>query len=186
LSEDPARPLLQRARDGDADAFGELFRRFEPEVSRLCRRLLGAGAEDAAAEVFLRARAALQGYDLDRPFRRWLLAIASHHCIDQLRRRRTEARLFAASELEPDALADPGPSPLRHLARAEERSAVVAAIDALPDTYRLPLVLRYFNELDYDGIGEILGVTRGQVGTLLFRAKRRLRGILEGEGGSRS
>lgn len=184
MSEGPVRPLVERARGGDAAAFGELFRRHEPDVARVCRRMLGtgAGAEDAVIEVFLRARRGLDGYDVERPFRAWLLSVASHHCIDQLRRRRAEARLFDARELEMDDIADPGPSPLRRLATAEQRAAVELAIDTLPDKYRLPIVLRYFNELGYGEIGEVLGVTPNQVGTLLFRAKRQLRQRLEGGG----
>jgi RNA polymerase sigma-70 factor (ECF subfamily) len=57
---------------------------------------------------------------------------------------------------------------------------VLEAIDALPLRYRLPLVLRYFHELDYEGIADVLNLSRGQVGTLLFRAKRRLRQELSG------
>ena len=59
---------------------------------------------------------------------------------------------------------------------------MLAAVEALPDRYRAPLVLRYYAELDYDGIAGILGVTRNQVATLLFRAKRKLRSALSGEG----
>ena len=60
--------------------------------------------------------------------------------------------------------------------------AVVRAevIDALPLHFRLPLVLRYFHELDYEGIADVLNLGRSQVGTLLFRAKRRLRLELSG------
>jgi RNA polymerase sigma factor (sigma-70 family) len=64
---------------------------------------------------------------------------------------------------------------LTRLIRAEQREALDTAIDLLPRKYRLPLVLRYFSELDYGAIAEVLGVRRNQVGTLLFRAKRRLR-----------
>jgi len=60
------------------------------------------------------------------------------------------------------------------------RAAVLAAIDALPLKYRSPLVLRHFADLDYDAIGGLLGISRNQVGTLLFRAKRRLRADLGG------
>jgi RNA polymerase sigma-70 factor (ECF subfamily) len=65
----------------------------------------------------------------------------------------------------------------------EERERVLAAIDALPHKYRLPLVLRYFEDLDYAGIAELLRVSTNQVGTLLFRARRRLRADLAGGGG---
>jgi RNA polymerase sigma-70 factor (ECF subfamily) len=162
--------------------FEALYREHDAAVARLCRRMLGTGpaAEDAAHEVFLRGQRGLDGYDPAHPFRPWILAIAGHHCIDQLRRRRTEWRLFDAADLDAADLADSAPSPLGEALRTERRAEVHAAIDALPLKLRLPLVLRYFNELDYDGIAELLHVTRNQVGTLLFRARRRLRDQLAG------
>ena len=161
---------------GGSGDFGELFRAYRADVERVCRRMLGEGhAQDAASEVFLRAQRALEAYDPERPFRPWLLGIASHHCIDQLRRRTRETRLFEADDLSELRAAHPGPSPLRQLAQREQRKEVLDAIDTLPHKYRLPIVLRFYEELDYAGIAEILGVERGQVGTLLFRAKQRLR-----------
>ncbi len=142
--------------------------------------MLGSAAEseDAAQESFARAHAALDGYDPARPFRRWLLAIAAHCAIDALRRRRRESRLFEGTAFEADALPDPGPSPLQHGLSAELRQQLLAAIEAQPDHYRAPLVLRYFAELEYDAIAEILCVSRNQVATLLFRARVRLREAL--------
>ncbi len=174
--------LVDRARNGDRGAFDELFRPHEAHVARLCRRMLdsASAAEDAAHEVFIRAQQGIRSYAPERPFRPWLLGIAGHHCIDQLRRRRTEARLFTAGDFESSDLLDPGPSPLRQVVDAEERRELLGAIDALPIRYRLPLVLRYYSELDYDGIADVLGVTRNQVGSLLFRARRRLREQLAG------
>ena len=132
-------------------------------------------AEDATHEVFLRVRRGLDGYDTNRPLRSWALAIASHYCVDRLRRRRTEERLFDPGVHDPDDLPDTGASPLARLSHEEERRALSSAIDTLPLRYRLPLVLRYFDDLDYAAIGEMLDVTRNQVATLLFRARRQLR-----------
>lgn len=178
------RPVQEGARDAAGAPFEELFRAYEVDVARLCRRMLGSeAAHDAAHEVFLRARRGYSSYDPGRPFRRWLLGVASHHCIDQLRRRSRERRLFEADDLDPADLQGPGASPLHLALDAEESARVVAALDALPHKYRLPLVLRYFEELDYEAIAGALGVTRNQVGTLLFRAKRLLRRSLESGGG---
>lgn len=176
--------LAERARGGDPDAFAALFRRFESDVGRVCRRLLGPGAaaEDAVSEAFLRARRSLDSYAPDRPFRTWLLAVTSHHCIDQLRRRSRERKIFEPGEVELGALADPAPSPLTRVVAREERGRLLGAIEELPEKYRLPLVLRYFSELDYGEIGDVLGVERAQVGTLLFRARRRLRERLGADG----
>jgi RNA polymerase sigma-70 factor (ECF subfamily) len=186
VDESGIQALLERARAGDEVAFGELFRSLEPDVHRLCTRLLGSAdeARDATSEAFLRARGGLDGYDPDRPFRRWLLAVAAHHCVDRLRRRRREERLFDPRELDASELASPGPSPLQGLLRAEARREVLTAVEALEDRHRFPLVLRYYAELDYTGIAECLGVTRNQVATLLFRARRRLREELAGSAAS--
>ncbi|MBW2397320.1 MAG: sigma-70 family RNA polymerase sigma factor, partial [Deltaproteobacteria bacterium] len=109
------------------------------------------------------------------PFRKWLLGIASHHCIDRLRRRQVEGRLFSAEDLDPETHAGRGPSPLASALDEEARQRVSLAIDALDDRYRAPLVLRYFAELSYREIAEQLELRPEQVGVLLHRAKDRLR-----------
>jgi len=159
------------------EALGQVFRDHERDVRRLCRRMLAddAAAQDAASETFARAQQRLASYDETRPMRPWLLGIAANLCIDLIRRRGTEARIFDDAGADPEALADRAPSPLGHLLRAEERAELLSGIDALPVKYRLPLVLRHFAELDYDAIAELLGTSRNQVGSLLFRARQRLR-----------
>jgi len=176
--------LVARAALGDRDAFGDLFGAYAGPVTRLCRRMLGSDedAKDARSEVFLRAREALAGYDPRRSFRSWLLAIAAHHCIDQLRRRALEGRLFDAADLSEDTLPSAAPSPLGSALARERRDQLLAALDALPPRHRAPLVLRYFAELPYDAIAELLGVRARDVGVLLFRAKLRLREALSAGG----
>jgi len=176
--------------DDDLEAFGRAFAVHEADVVRVCRRLLGSAedARDAPQEVFLRASRALRTYDRERPLRPWLLAIAGNHCIDRLRQRAAEQRVFA--DLDPDEASDaaaPGrsPSPLGRLVALEQREIVGRAVAELPLKYRLPLALRYFGDLDYAAIGETLGVSPNQVATLLFRAKRLLREALERAGETR-
>lgn len=171
---------LEAAKRGDVEAFGELVRAFEPDVARLCRRILGAceEARDATQECFERAQAALDTHDAERPFRPWLLGIAAHRAIDALRRRRREAKLFAGEDLDAEAHVDPGASPLQHGLSAERRRELLDAIDTLPDAYRAALTLRYFADLEFAAIAEILDVSRNQVATLLFRGRGRLREAL--------
>jgi RNA polymerase sigma-70 factor (ECF subfamily) len=177
LATEPKTGIIDRARSGDGEAFAALFEAHGDEVLRVCRRMLGGPepAVDARSEVFLKARRALDGYDPARSFRTWLLSIASHHCIDQLRRAATERRVFADTALEPGELEGPEPSPLSRLLAREKHAALDRAIEALPIEYRLPLLMRYYAEASYDEIAERLGTTRSRVGTLIFRAKRRLR-----------
>jgi RNA polymerase sigma-70 factor (ECF subfamily) len=183
MDEASIRRRVEQARRGDAASFGELFEAFRDDVLRLCERLLGsrADAEDALHETFLRAKSGLDGYDAERRFRPWLLAIASHHALDRIRRRHTELRLFEGAEPTGRELVSPAPSPLQGELDASLRRRVRGAIDTLPDRYRAPLVLRYFADLDHDAIAELLGVSKDQVATLLFRGRRRLRELLAGE-----
>ncbi len=171
--------VLERAQRGEGEAFGELYRRFSRRVLGLCLHLLGSreDAEDATSEVFLKVHGALGRYDRSIPFGAWLTSIATNHCLDRLRRRRREGRLFDP-EPEEAAPAAGEPSPLAELMVAEERAAVALAVAALPERYRLPLALRYHAEMSYAEIATRLGLTREQVATSLFRAKERLRRAL--------
>ncbi len=169
--------LVGRLGPDDPEAFATLFELFRPELRVLCRRLLPdrAAVDDALNEIFLRAHRGLSRYDRERPFRPWIRTLASNHCIDQLRKRRVERGLFESDEGGPDAAADDSPSVLMGITQREQRTEVLEALDALEPKYRIPLVLRFYKDLDYEAIAGILGVTRNQVGTLLFRAKSLLR-----------
>jgi len=173
---------VERARAGESEALGELFHEFRPDILRLCTRMLGSvDAEDAVNETFQRAQRRFERYDKTQPLGRWLRSIAAHDCVDRLRRRSLEGRLFESSESEVDGFAEKSASALDELVQTRRQSAVRIALDGLPDRYRAPLVLRYFAELDYDSIGEELGLTRSQVASSIFRAKQQLRGLLRSE-----
>ncbi len=137
----------------------------------------------------MRLRAALVRYDDSRPFRPWLTGVVVKHCLDRLRRRRRERRLFESEREVPPRMADqpggrpaqttePGCSPLASVLAEEQRVALDAAIAALPEHQRVPLVLRYHGEMSYDEIAERLDWTRQRVAVSLFRAKQSLRRAL--------
>ena len=166
---------LKEAQLGNTLAFGRVYDEFSSRVFGLCRKMLGsqAAAEDATSEVFERAYRALDQYDRDRPFDRWILAIASRHCLNRLRRNRLEKRLFQET-LEVPA-SPKASSPLVALETQEERRMLMKAIATLPDNYRLPLILKYYGDLSYDEIAEQLDTSRNNVAVLLHRGKRELR-----------
>jgi RNA polymerase sigma-70 factor (ECF subfamily) len=172
--------VVRRAREGDGEAFGELYRRFSRRALGLCLHLLGTreDAEDATAEVFMRLRAALVRYDDSRPFRPWFTGVVVKHCLDRLRQRRRERRLFESEAEGPAPVAEPGCSPLASLLADERRRALDVAIAALSERQRVPLVLRYHGEMSYDEIAERLDWTRQRVAVSLFRAKQSLRRAL--------
>lgn len=180
MDEARTQELLRLAWDGQTEAFADVYRAFFPRVFGLCRRLLGSAeaAEDATSEVFLRAQRNLRSYDLALPFAPWLFGIASHYCLDQLRRRRAEQRLFDAPDRQVEAAADETASPLRRLLLANEQQVLRATIAALPERERVLLALRYDAEMTYDQIASATGLEKSHVGVILYRAKKELRRAL--------
>ena len=163
--------------------FTAVYESQHPRVLRLCRYLLNSAdaAQDAAHEVFLRAQTRLETYDPSLPMSSWLSGIATNYCIDVLRRRSTERRLFDLDAAEPPNPPSGRRSALAEILAAERGNDVRAALAGLADKYRVPLVLVYYNEMSYDAIAESLGLSRNLVATLIFRAKQRLRRTLEKE-----
>jgi RNA polymerase sigma-70 factor (ECF subfamily) len=157
--------------------FDALYRSHYRRVFGLCLRLLGQPpqAEDAAQEVFVRAYRALESYDANQSFAGWVLSIASNHCIDLIRRRAKEPGLFDDPDTAIAGLESEAPAALEMLVDTEQGATIRAAIAALPDKYRLPIVLAYYNEWSYDEIAAELDITRNHVGVLLLRARRLLR-----------
>jgi RNA polymerase sigma-70 factor, ECF subfamily len=171
--------VIERARGHEADALGEIYRRYVRRVFGLCRYMLDSreSAEDATSEVFLKLQRSIESYDRSIPFLRWLLRIAGNQCIDALRRRQRGRRTIADVEDGAAVIeaASSEPSPLGAVISTEERAKVREAIAGLPENYRVPLVLRYYSELSYDEIAQQLDLERNYVAALIFRAKKELR-----------
>jgi RNA polymerase sigma-70 factor (ECF subfamily) len=166
---------LELAQGGDDEAFGRIVDAFQGPVYNLCLHLLGerTEAEDAAQETFWKAYRNLGRYDPQRKFINWLLAIASNHCIDRLRKRRLRlVSLQATPWLE--AAADQQPGPEGSMAQSEEDLRVRQLLDDLSGVDRAAVVLRYWYDLSYREIGESLSLTESAVKSRLHRARSRL------------
>lgn len=162
-------------------AYADLYEEFHPRVLRLCSHLLGSrdDAEDASNEVFARLPRAIETYNRALPFSHWLSGVTSHYCVDVLRKRQSEQRVFVPASPEwPDPAAK-DQSPLEALLLNEEKDAVRTAIARLPERYRRPLVMRYYEDLSCDEIAHKLNLSLANVKTLIFRAKKELRSMLE-------
>ena len=160
-------PLVERARSGDKDAFGLLYRRYHPRVYGLARFYLGDGAEDAVAETFARAWAALPRYKPTRtPFVSWLYGIARHVVVDELRRlKRTEPR---------DTVPDAG---LEH--NHDDNLALATAISQLPRQQRQVIEMKYLLGMTNPEVSAALGKKIGAVNAQQWRALQALKKMME-------
>jgi len=181
VSQDNDSLWVQRTLAGDPQAFGELVQRYERDVFNLAYRMLNdrGEAEDAAQEAFLRAYANLDRYDMTRSFKTWVLSITSNHCIDRLRRRRL-TWLSLEEPLPPHpALTSDIPGPEEAALTNERNMLVQELLSGLSPEYRLAVVLRYWYELSYAEIAEMLDTTESAIKSRLFRARQLLANQLE-------
>ncbi len=170
------RERVTRALAGDQDAFTDLVLEYERAVYNLTYRMLGDSveADDAAQEAFLRAYRNLDRYDMQRPFKTWVLSIASHYCIDVIRKRRLS--WLSLDDLLPgQMMAAIEHRSIEELTIDGERERTVQELLTLlkPDE-RAILVLRYWNDLSYDEIADALNTNVGVVKSRLFRARQAL------------
>jgi RNA polymerase sigma-70 factor (ECF subfamily) len=170
---------VARARAGDREAWGELYREFAGPLFRFCRRVLPTreDAEDAAMDIFVKLRSKLGQYDPQRPFTAWLYKVASNHCWDLLRRRRVRQDL-ETEDAETLPLEHPDPGQLERVISQQSSGHVRDALAQLPDRARMVLVLRYYADMSYDEIADTLGLRRAFVGVVLLRARHQLRELL--------
>src|SRR3989441_11102043 len=172
---------IARARAGDAEAWGELYRDCAPAIFRFCRRALPTreDAEDATMEIFMKLKDKLVQYDATRSFSAWLYKVAANHCWDMLRRRRIRQDK-ETEDLENVPLEHPDPSQLDRLIEQRTSEEGRKALDKLGGRARMALGMRYYSHMSFDQNAEALGGRRAFVGVVLLRARHELRQALEG------
>lgn len=171
--------LVVRARTGDAEAWGDLYREFAPAIFRFCRRAMPTheDAEDATMEIFMKLRDKLSQFDHTRSFSAWLYKVAANHCWDMLRRRKGRQNK-ETENVEDIPLEHPDPNQLERLIEERSNEEVRKALGRLGVRARMALVMRYYSDMSYDEIADALGVRRAFVGVVLLRARHELRQAL--------
>jgi RNA polymerase sigma-70 factor (ECF subfamily) len=168
---------LEQARQGDKAAFGKIIEAYQTPVYNLAYRMLNnAGeAEEAAQEAFIRAYTRLDSYDPAHKFSTWLLSITSNYCIDQIRKRR--ALLLSIDEPlapHPALMSDRSKGPEAQLMMNQQQELVQSLLAELAPDYRQAVVLRYWHEMSYEEIAEVMDTSVSAIKSRLFRARRQL------------
>lgn len=181
------RDLVDRARQGDVEAFGQLVRRHQQRIHRLAIHMLRdrAEAEDVTQETFIRAYQALARFDGRSEPYTWLYRIAVNLSLNTIRSRKSsrtsaeDPRLEAVvSETRPSAMADP-PGDAQ---RKQEYVALCEGIDALSETLRTTLILVCIDGKSHEEVGTILGAPEGTIAWRVHEARRKLREFMAQKG----
>jgi RNA polymerase sigma-70 factor (ECF subfamily) len=168
---------------GDAGAFEQLVERHQRLVVGTVSRMLGnnSEAEDIAQQVFVRVWKSAKRYVPRAKFTTWLLKITRNLVFNELRRRSRHAHVPLQSESEEEERPikdERAIAPDASLLEQELQKAIDAAIANLPETQRMAVILRRYEELSYEEIAETLDQSVSAVKSLLFRARTELRASL--------
>jgi len=173
--------LVRRTMDGDTEAYGQLVDRYQSAVYATAYQYVGrhGAVEDIAQEAFLAGYKSLPRLKDPTRFGPWIKEIACRTAANWLRRhgKRIENET-PLPERRQVHIEDAREGPAQVFERAERIERVQRAIDSLPEQYRLPVVLRYLQDLNYGEIAQFTGMTRDEVRGILYRAGRQLREVL--------
>lgn len=178
---DDDRRLVAAAAAGDRRALDDLLRAHYDRIYAVCRRITGSDADaaDAAQEALIKIVRSLPTFDGRAAFSTWAYRIATNASLDELRRRRRRPALerhdpgddHHTEQVDPDA----GP----RVEAIADRLAIDAALTQVPETFRVPLVLRDVGDLDYAEIATVLDVPVGTVKSRIARGRAVLVEILQ-------
>jgi len=179
--------LLERARNGDSQAFGALVERYQRRVVGVAQAVVHNqdDAVELAQETFVRAYENLSKFESRSSFSTWLYRIAANLAID-FRRREGRHQVLRGEDAETEINRIPSPrgDSYQETARTELSQRINGALKELTSEHRAVILLREVEGLSYDEISDVLQVPRGTVMSRLHYARSRMREILKDLGGS--
>jgi len=173
--------IVEQALTGNADAFGEIVRRWERRIYALAYGMLGReeDARDATQETFLAAFRNLRGFRGDAKVSSWLHRIAINQCISRQRRAKVRGESSLEVEIENgESISFSAPAhelPASVVETRERKEAVRRAVHALPQELREVVVMKEFEELTFQQIADALDVPLSTVKSRLYTALKQLR-----------
>ena len=173
--------LVASAQAGNVEAFEMLFRRYRDRITGYVRASVRdeGRSEDVVQEIFFSAHSSLSTLGHPAAFRTWLYQIARNACLDEVRRRsRQDELIYGWEEFPPpdERIVVHNQSADRALSQKEELADLTQALDGLPDSQHDALVMRELEGRSYDEIGRRMRLSRTAVESVLFRARRGLKG----------
>lgn len=175
--------LIREIKDGNVQYYEQLMRRYERKILSFIYHMLKSArmeaiAEDLCSETFYKAYRSLHSFrEAEASFSTWLYTIARNTVLSELRK--NKGVHIPLEESGPLSHASAEQTPEQTILRNEKVSKVRDAISNLPEKQRSALILREYDQLDYQEIANILGQTVSSVKSLLFRARASVKTQLE-------
>lgn len=174
--------LIRAAQGGNESAFEALVRRYQNQVASIIAATIGtrSGVDDLAQEVFIKVFRSLSRFEFTASFQAWLYRITVNVCLDELRKRKIRRYLALDTSEGPSSerIVESGRSTDDDMLETEKRNVVLGALKKIPAPYRTAIVLREYEDLSYDEIARIMGISTQAVKTRIFRAREKLRSLL--------
>src|SRR5580693_8225610 len=177
-SPEPEIGWMARIREGDMEAFRLLVEAQQTRVVGTITKMLGsdAEAEDLAQQVFIRIWKSAPRYKPTAKFTTWLFRITRNLVFNELRRKR---HFVNRVEEIPEPVERSEKEPDQVLLEGELQRAIQEAINQLPESQRMAIILRRYEEMPYEEIAKVMGTSVPAVKSILFRARAELRERLE-------
>ncbi|MFD2444743.1 RNA polymerase sigma factor [Bacillus sp. CGMCC 1.16607] len=172
---------IKEVLEGDKQSYANIIDRYKNQLYATILRMTSNSqdAQDLVQEAFIKVYYQLAKYDGKGSFAGWLKRVAINHCIDEFRKNHQLRKQVNINEY---IIENPNHPEIILLKKEEERQ-IKSLIHTLPEEERMIILLRFVNELSYEEISELLGITVSNVGIKLYRAKKKMRVLIKNEGG---
>jgi len=183
---------IQEVLSGNQDSYKYLIDEYKDSVYNLVFKFCGnfSDAEDITSEAFVRAYKNIKSYNIERSFKNWLFSIAVNAAKDLLRKKKNiiasiDSSVFLEESEVQVQYSDESDNPETLLFNKDQAQDVLSAINALPEKYRIVIILRYMENLSYEEISNIILKPTGSVKNYIHRAQKVLSKSLESKNTSK-
>lgn len=175
---------IKECLNGHKESYCKIIRQFQKQIYSFCYQFTKTpqDAEDATTEIFIKVFNSLPSFNTGNQFSSWLYRIAYNYLVDQSRRKTRELKYLNSLTLNEDECTETQ-NPSTIFFKNNEAKNIKKIIDTLPLKYRTVLMLKYYQDLSYHQISEVMKIPKQSVGTLVLRGKKLLREkLLENRG----
>lgn len=170
--------LIKSARSGNAEAFSELMGRYDKKLTAYLRRSIGTNSEihDLLQDIFIKVYRNLEKFDISKKFSSWIYRIAHNETVNYLKKRNRRMTIQLEDFMSYGKWKEDGTSEMEEvIIMQEDQERAKELLEKLPRKYKEIMKAKYIEGKSYQEISKKMGIPVNTVGTLISRAKKKLR-----------